>query len=115
MSISVNLHTPKTTYVCARCGNCCKWRGYVHVTQEEIQSIAQFLGIEHKIFMDKYIRLTKERTGLSLIENPDGSCVFLENDRCLINPVKPRQCKAFPNEWNFEGFQEVCNARAKSE
>ena len=33
-------------FVCKRCGNCCKWHGYVNVSIEEIEAIAKFLGID---------------------------------------------------------------------
>lgn len=100
----------KIKYKCVQCGNCCRWRGYVHVTNEEIEAIARFLGMPYDTFMAKYTRLTADRKGLSLTEKDNGECVFLEGNKCLIHDVKPRQCKRFPNEWNFEGFREVCNA-----
>jgi Fe-S-cluster containining protein len=39
-----------------------------------------------------------------------GACVFLEGDACAVQPVKPQQCRDFPNLWNFPGFEKVCRA-----
>jgi hypothetical protein len=45
-----------------------------------------------------------------LQEKPDGSCVFLDGNDCSVQPVKPRQCRDFPNLWNFPGFEKICHA-----
>ena len=37
-------------------------------------------------------------------------CALTENG-CRINPVKPRQCRDFPNKWNFPGWRELCRAQ----
>ena len=52
-------------------------------------------------------------TGLSIIDRPggNGECVFLEGlNVCRIQPVKPVQCRGFPNEWRFPGWRDVCEA-----
>ena len=35
----------KEEFKCLRCGNCCRWPGYVRVNNREIDAIAAFLGI----------------------------------------------------------------------
>jgi len=27
-----------------------------------------------------------------------------------VQPVKPQQCRDFPNLWNFPGFEQTCRA-----
>ncbi len=100
----------KRIFHCSRCGNCCRWPGYVRVTESECDAIADLLGIEVLDFIERYCRLTEDRRGLSLIEQPDGSCIFLEENppRCMIQAAKPRQCKTFPLEWNFPGWETKC-------
>ena len=97
---------------CLRCGNCCRWHGAVRVDQEEIAAIAGFLGINENEFLARFTRLTDDRRGLSLLEKPDGSCLYLEGSAgevgCQINPVKPRQCREFPYVWNFPGWEYEC-------
>ena len=101
-------------FECARCGNCCRWEGCVKVSDQEIDAIAEFLGIPVMDFLEKYVRLRPDRTGLSLTEAPSGACIFFEDGsepRCLINPVKPVQCRDFPLKWNFPGWEKECGGK----
>jgi len=102
---------PDTWYQCDRCTVCCKWPGDVRVEDAEIEAIALFLGMEIQAFIDEFTRLRTNRSGLSLIEKENHECIMLEGKSCRINPVKPEQCRGFPNEWNFPGWQDVCQAK----
>jgi Fe-S-cluster containining protein len=103
----------QTIYVCTGCGNCCRWPGYVHVNDAEINRIADFLGMPLDDFLERHTRLTDDRRGLSLNEHADGTCEFLSgNNECRIQDVKPRQCRDFPNHWAFDGWQSECPAVA---
>ena len=99
-------------FACKRCGNCCRWSGYVRVSAREIDNIAAFLGFSSEEFVARYTRLTADRSGLSLLENPDGSCPYLidspEGPACQIQAVKPQQCCDFPLKWNFTNWQQEC-------
>jgi Fe-S-cluster containining protein len=97
-------------YACQRCTNCCRWPGFVKLTDADITAIAAFLGMNEHAFIEKFTRLRPRRDGLALIDNPDESCVFLEGRDCRIQPVKPVQCSGFPNTWNFPGWRDVCEA-----
>jgi Fe-S-cluster containining protein len=44
---------------------------------------------------------SKLRTG----QRQNAQAMFLEEDDCAVQPVKPQQCRDFPNLWNFPGFQ----------
>jgi Fe-S-cluster containining protein len=80
------------------------------VTEEEIRSIADHLGMEEGRFIQDYTRLRPNRSGLALIDREDGACFFLKGNECSIQSVKPQQCKDFPNYWNFPGWRDVCEA-----
>ncbi|HHY84500.1 MAG TPA: YkgJ family cysteine cluster protein [Verrucomicrobia bacterium] len=97
-------------YECQRCTACCRWPGQVRVTEAEISRLAQFLGMSEHDFIQRFTRLRQDRSGLCLEEKPDGSCIFLEGMDCSVQPVKPQQCRDFPNLWNFPGFRDVCRA-----
>lgn len=98
-------------YLCQRCGNCCRWPGDVRVTDEEVTRIAAFLEMDEEAFTASCTRLNANRTGLSIIDKPNGECLFLEGKNlCRIQPVKPTQCSGFPNAWNFPGWRDVCEA-----
>ena len=108
------VNQPKTSepyYQCQRCGNCCRWPGDVRVDNEEIALIAEFLDMPLDPFIEQYTRVNANRTGLSLIDKPNGECIFLEGlNVCAIQSVKPVQCSGFPNVWKFPGWREKCEA-----
>ena len=76
----------------------------------EVARLASFTGMTGVEFIQRFARISQDRRGLSLEEKPDGSCVFLEGNVCAVQPVKPQQCREFPNLWNFPGFEEHCRA-----
>jgi len=83
----------------------------VRIAETEIPRIAAHLGLCEDVFIQRYTRLSPQRTGLALIDRPDGGCFFLENNVCLLQPVKPAQCIGFPNTWNTPDAQEYCQAQ----
>jgi len=98
-------------YQCVRCGNCCRWPGWVRVSAEEVDRIAEYLELEPRDFIERFTRLRPARDGLALVEKPDGACVFLEGRNvCAIQPVKPAQCEGFPNAWRFPGWRQLCES-----
>lgn len=97
---------------CQRCTACCRWPGQVRLEADEIPRMAGFLGLEERDFIDRYTGLRADRRGLALTEAAGGRCVFLAGRDCRIQPVKPRQCRDFPNRWNFPGFRDLCRAVA---
>jgi len=84
---------------CQRCGACCRWPGEVCVNNAEVAKLAMFLGLSEKDFIETHTRLRTERRGLALKARDDHSCIFLDGNSCLVQPVKPQQCKDFPNRW----------------
>lgn len=95
---------------CQRCTACCRWPGQVRLTDEEIVGITAHLGLAEEEFIRNHTRLRGDRQGLSLLEKPNGECEFLAGDNCSIQPIKPQQCRDFPNLWNFPGFEKFCHA-----
>jgi Fe-S-cluster containining protein len=95
---------------CQRCTACCRWPGQVRLTEAEIAQLAAFKQLSEHDFIQQFTRLRHDRAGLALIDHPDGSCIFLENGGCAVQPVKPRQCRDFPNQWTFEGAELECKA-----
>ena len=105
------METYDSRYRCTRCGACCRWSGYVWLTDEEVGQLAGSLGLSVDEFTDRYTRLTDDRRGLSLVERADESCVFLtDTNHCQVYPVRPQQCRDFPNGWRFPGFDRDCRA-----
>ncbi|MFM8469799.1 MAG: YkgJ family cysteine cluster protein [Limisphaerales bacterium] len=98
---------------CQRCTACCRWPGQVRLTEEEIARLAQFRGLSEHEFIERFTRLRADRRGLALMDKPNGECVFLDGESCAVQPVKPQQCRDFPNLWNFPGFEQTCRAVPK--
>lgn len=90
-------------FTCTQCGNCCTGApGYVWLTREEIQKIAEFLDRPDGSLPEGTLR----RVGFkySLTERANGDCVFLMTmpdgkKICSIYPVRPLQCRTWPF-WN---------------
>lgn len=89
-------------FECQQCGSCCAGpdEGYIWVNHDEIQAMADHLGIPVKDFKTSYCR----RVGLrqTLIEKePSKDCVFLPGkDKhprgCEVYSVRPSQCRTWP-------------------
>ena len=100
-------------YECQRCTACCRWPGEVGFAEAEIARLAAFKGMSEHAFIQQYTRLRQDRSGLALQEKPNGECIFLDGNDCLVQPAKPQQCRDFPNLWNFPGFEKQCRAIPK--
>ncbi|HEX5221126.1 MAG TPA: YkgJ family cysteine cluster protein [Verrucomicrobiae bacterium] len=95
---------------CQRCTACCRWPGQVRLTAEEISRLAAFRGQSEREFIQQSTRLTHDRRGLALQEQADGACVFLVGNNCAVQPVKPQQCRDFPNLWRHPDADKLCRA-----
>ncbi|MDA1277652.1 MAG: YkgJ family cysteine cluster protein [Verrucomicrobia bacterium] len=109
-AIRITLPTVPVFYECQRCTACCRWPGIVRVTDEEITRLSALKEISEREFIQRYTRLAEDRRGLVLTDNTRGECVFLEGEDCAVQSEKPRQCREFPNLWNFPGFEKICKA-----
>lgn len=96
---------------CDRCTACCRWPGQVRLAPGELERIAAHLGMTDEGFIASHTRLTVQRNGLALMDQSSGACEWLDGDACRINPVKPQQCRDFPNLWNFPEASGKCQAK----
>jgi len=82
-------------FSCTACGRCCSGApGYVWVTTAEIRRLAKAKGLTVDAFSERYVRRVGGR--LSLKERATGDCVMLEDRKCSVHAVKPRQCVTYP-------------------
>jgi Fe-S-cluster containining protein len=88
-------------FKCTQCGECCTGApGYIWVTEEEIQKMAEFKQMSLDAFCATFVK--KVNGKLSLLEHSSAlnsnrfDCVFLKDKKCSIHPVRPTQCRTFP-------------------
>lgn len=109
------------TFTCTQCGDCCTGGpGYVWISDEEIERLADFLKTSTQEVLAKYCRRLGDKISLKERRMPNGNydCVFLTespaparaNPRtlkegqklpqkrrgCSIYPVRPLQCRTWP-------------------
>lgn len=93
-------YTDGLRFTCTQCGRCCGGApGYVWVSPEEVEVIAELLGMPLEQFARQHTR--RAGTRVSLLELDDGDCEFLIREpggktRCEIHPARPLQCRTWP-------------------
>lgn len=108
-----NVMAEGVCFSCTECGACCSGApGKVRVSAEEIRHISEFRKQSEAAFRASELREVDGETLLR--ERANGDCVFFENNRCLIHPVKPRQCRTYPfwfgNVRSDAAWQKTCRA-----
>ncbi len=82
-------------FQCGRCGRCCAGEpGYVWLTDDDISRISRYLSVPEQELVGRYCRQVLFR--ISLMERPNGDCVFLTPAGCSIYEARPIQCRTFP-------------------
>ena len=87
-------------FECSQCGDCCSGApGFVWVDDAEIEKLAKRMEMELDAFERKFVRQVGVRK--SLVEYPDGDCIFLDPDSrgCTVYEDRPVQCRTWPF-WN---------------
>jgi Fe-S-cluster containining protein len=85
----------------------------VWVNEEEIESLAAYLGLARDELERRYVR--QLAGGRALLERFDGDCVFLDADtrRCTVYPARPVQCRTWPfwepNLVDEEAWRRTCD------
>lgn len=96
-------------FACQCCGYCCSFSGYVILAEGEAEEIAAFLNLDIYQFTEQYTELLIGRQQLTLTEQANGRCIFLEdNNLCRIQAVKPLQCTSFPYKWRNADVEKHC-------
>lgn len=87
-------------FECTQCGSCCSGEpGYVWVNPDEVAGLAKQMKMDVAAFREKYVRKVGSR--LSLVEYPNGDCIFLDSKTrgCMVYEARPIQCRTWPF-WN---------------
>jgi Fe-S-cluster containining protein len=76
------------------CINCCTQSGHIYVTEEDLDRISAYVGLDRKAFEERYVYRTKNRLRFTVPRT--RWCHFLTPTGCTIHAVKPLQCRTFP-------------------
>jgi Fe-S-cluster containining protein len=77
------------------CTACCTQRGFVYLSEADLDRAAAFLGMSAAAFEHRYVFRTPKRRRLR-IPRDSRNCYFLNAGGCSIHPAKPTQCRIFP-------------------
>jgi Fe-S-cluster containining protein len=89
--------TVSGTFVCLLCGECCRGRGGIHVDREGAEALARHLGLT--LAAAEGLFLERGPAGLWSVASapgPGGHCLLFRDGLCLVHPVKPPICRAWP-------------------
>ncbi len=103
-----------TSFECQMCGTCCFGEGGILVRSDEMEGIADFLGLNSETFLSMYCETRHGKTYIKT--GPGGYCIFFDRKKsCLIHPVKPLPCSRWPyypallkDEENWEMAKDAC-------
>jgi Fe-S-cluster containining protein len=76
------------------CTKCCETKGYVYVSESDVERAAAFLGMTRSKFERRYI--VRYRHLLRFRKPRNAQCHFLTANGCSIHPAKPTQCRVYP-------------------
>ncbi len=88
---------------CAQCGVCCKLF-LVNLADEEYKS-----G-RYKTVFDEFVEEFEEAemVGANIVEQKeDGSCIYLEDNKCSIHYERPESCRNFFCDSKEKRFREM--------
>lgn len=95
------------SFHCSCCGKCCRHiKESVMLESLDIYKITRFLkGIDPAVtgmdtFIEKYTTMAYLALGYPIVllktKGSDDSCIFLKNNRCMVQPAKPWVCRLYP-------------------
>ena len=91
-------------FVCKRCGKCCRKIG-VSSRAIDIAAVVEYLGTGVREVIENYIgkvvSCDEEKIEYEASSAPRLPCPFLRGNECIIHPIKPGVCAAFPVRTDF--------------
>src|SRR5688500_7740058 len=93
LAVAADLEMWKQTD-CLSCANCCKTMSPTY-TRSDMVRISSHIGMTLGVFQKKYLRKDKDGDWI----NKSQPCQFLnlEDNKCSIYEVRPRDCAGFPH------------------
>ncbi len=98
---------------CQQCGACCKGYGGTYVTKQNIADITEYIKCDPDKFIDQYC--DKSGSKYVLTRGSDSYCIFFnKTEQCIIHPLKPYMCRAWPFIQSVIDYPENWNIMANS-
>ncbi|MGQ4872023.1 MAG: YkgJ family cysteine cluster protein [Candidatus Thorarchaeota archaeon] len=125
-------------FQCTKCGTCCSEKSLiVTLTGHDIVRLARGLrltaaqllrALDFYLLSDDEsppegltrfpaVRTDRGMVYIALKKSNDGRCVFLDNNLCMIHPIRPSACAAFPFvftrdrttiRWGLSAKRDIC-------
>jgi Fe-S-cluster containining protein len=100
-------------FKCELCAHCCKkdFNDHVFLLDTDVATVR---GIDPKVLVPApYYEFCDQKgrfyvSGYALKTKSDGSCVFLENERCKIYEARPLICRVYPYMLHREADENGC-------
>jgi Fe-S-cluster containining protein len=86
-------------FSCRRCSRCCRHEpGYVFLTREDLERLAQGLGLPQSEVLERHCRVVRfgALRRISLRETPAFDCILWGVEGCRVYSNRPLQCRSFP-------------------
>jgi Fe-S-cluster containining protein len=81
-------------FACARCGQCCRGRGGIWLTDQGREAAARALGVAAEGLAE--LCLEPDRGLWAVKAGSDGYCGLWDGAGCRIHAAKPLMCRAWP-------------------
>jgi len=95
------------SFECTKCGDCCRWEGYIFLVPDDIKRLADYHGMSFDEYKKRYTEFHGSSIVLKNKENSSNECVYLKDNKCSINTIKPKQCADYPTKFELRcpGFK----------
>lgn len=96
-------------FKCTQCGDCCKWNGYVFLSDGDIQRLRDKEGLSLNNFLERFTKdIMFEGEIRKVLADKKGTndCIYLKDNKCSVYDIKPKQCSDYPLKYDekCEGF-----------
>lgn len=102
------------------CTKCCEVKGFVYLSEEDVQRAASYLRMTQEAFESKYV--VRYSHVIRLRKPLNAQCHFLKENGCSIHPAKPTQCRLYPfwpelveDVESWQQASEICPGIGKGE
>ncbi|MCR4676503.1 MAG: YkgJ family cysteine cluster protein [Sphaerochaetaceae bacterium] len=103
-------------FTCQGCGYCCSSEpGYVFLSETDIKTMSEGLGLSRDKFIDTYCRYVDMGAFylVSLLEKENYDCIFMNGKGCGAYEFRPLQCRTYPFWANVMESQETWDEESR--